>query len=165
MSLREREEVVPNALRVPVVCRDIVTFGAVGGKTCLCVIWTGRAVVVFRMTIHACIAQPVESQDGFGCVTGIAVCTRMCSCEREAILLVQSENIIHLPVVGVSDGRAKTWLCRGPEASLLDQQADIQPISAGIFPSLPGYGMTHSPFSLPRRAAIAPLPLLRKQKG
>lgn len=118
MSLREREKVVPNALRVPVVCRDIVTFGAVGGKTCLCVIWIGRAVVVFRMTIHACIAQPVESQDGFGCMTGIAVCTRMCSCEREAILLVQSENIIHLPIVGVVTTGAVVAHCRLVQISM-----------------------------------------------
>lgn len=101
MPLRQRKEVVPYALCVPVVGRHVMTFGAIGGKTRLRVIRIGCSIVILRMTVHTRIPQSVKSKHRLGCMAGIAVRTRMRTREREAVLLVQPENVIDLPVIGI----------------------------------------------------------------
>jgi hypothetical protein len=99
MPLGQREKVVPDTLCIPAISRHVVTFGAIGGKPCLCVIRVGCPVVVLSMTVDTGVAQTVETKHGFRLVAFIAVRTRMGTREREAILLVKSEYIVYLPVI------------------------------------------------------------------
>lgn len=95
----QREKTMINQCGVPAVLGRVMAICAVGGKTGLRVIRTGRALVIIQVAIDTIVADPVKSQVALGSVAVDTVGRSMCPQQREAIVNMQLGNIINQPVV------------------------------------------------------------------